>query len=249
MNQTTERCFIKLQKQEVSSLEELNKIFKILMKHIKLIITTTILVVAITAMGLFFVVKPKYQATSEIIVNQKLDRDTQVTEQQQAQSADLQLVNTYKSILNSQTIGNAVRNKVGRSSYSDSSLNVLTDTSSQVISINVISHNAKNAANVANATAKVFKTKIKSIMNVNNVSIISKAQEVKRPISPKKGMGIMAGVFVGVVFGIFLAILKEYNDKTVSSSSFIEDELDLIDLGTISDIDMKNISKQMKNRG
>ncbi|MCT6850784.1 MAG: Wzz/FepE/Etk N-terminal domain-containing protein [Staphylococcus epidermidis] len=238
-----------MQKQEVSSLEELNKIFKILMKHIKLIITTTILVVAITAMGLFFVVKPKYQATSEIIVNQKLDRDTQVTEQQQAQSADLQLVNTYKSILNSQTIGNAVRNKVGRSSYSDSSLNVLTDTSSQVISINVISHNAKNAANVANATAKVFKTKIKSIMNVNNVSIISKAQEVKRPISPKKGMGIMAGVFVGVVFGIFLAILKEYNDKTVSSSSFIEDELDLIDLGTISDIDMKNISKQMKNRG
>ena len=249
MNQTTERCFIKLQKQEVNSLEELNKIFKILMKHIKLIITTTILVVAITAIGLFFVVKPKYQATSEIIVNQKLDKDTQVTEQQQAQSADLQLVNTYKSILNSQTIGNAVRNKVGRSSYSDSSLNILTDTSSQVISINVISHNAKNAANIANTTAKVFKTKIKSIMNVNNVSIISKAQEVKRPISPKKGMGIMAGVFAGVVFGIFLAILKEYNDKTVSSSSFIEDELGLIDLGTISDIDMKNISKQIKNRG
>lgn len=238
-----------MEKQENNSFEELNKVVKILFKHIKLIITTTIIVIAIFAIGLFTVIKPKYQGTAEIIVNQKLDKDIQVSEQQQAQTADLQLVNTYKSILNSQTIGNAVKNKVGKRIYNDSTLSVSTDTSSQVISINVVSHSAKDAANIANTTAKVFKSKIKNIMNVNNVSIISKAQEVKKPISPKKGIGLIIGLVVGILLGSFVSILKEYNDKTVTNSSFIEDELGLTNLGTITDIDMKNIRKQIKKRG
>lgn len=245
LNHLAERCF-KVEKQEINSFDELNKIAQILFKHIKLIIVTIILTVVVSAVGVFLVIKPKYQSSSEIIVNQKLDKDAQVSEQQQVQATDLQLVNTYKSILNSQTIGNAVRNKVGKSNYSDSSLNVTTDTSSQVININVTSHNSSNAARIANVTANVFKSKIKKIMNVNNVSIISNAQKSKKPISPKKGLTLIIGAALGLVLGSFLALFKEHTEKTITSQEYIEKELGLINLGTISDIDMKSISKQIK---
>ncbi|KOY71930.1 chain-length determining protein [Apilactobacillus kunkeei] len=235
-----------MEKQETNSLEELNKIFRILSKHIKLIISTVVVTVLVFAIGVFFVVKPKYQATSEIIVSQRLDRDTQAAEQQQIQSTDLQLVNTYKSILSSQTVGNSVKHKVGNKIYKDSELNVSTDTNSQVININVTSHDANQAARIANITASTFKSKIKNIMNVNNVSIISKAREIKKPIFPKKGISLLAGALVGIILGMFLALLGEFNDKTISTTDFIEKDLGLINLGTISDIDMQTISKQIK---
>lgn len=231
---------------EINSLEELNKIFSTLLKNIKTIIITTIVTVIIFGVAIFFVIKPKYESTAEIIVNQKLGKDFDVTLQQQAQTTDLQLVNTYKSILNSQTISNTVKNRVGKSAYNQSSLDVETDISSQVISINVTSHNPKGAAEIANATANVFKQKIKKIMNVNNVSIISEAKSNSTPIFPKKTLSILIGIVVGIVFGSFLALFKEYNDKTITSVEYITNNLGLVDLGTISDIDMKNIKKSLK---
>lgn len=231
---------------ENNSLEELNKIFIVLIKHIKTIIITTFLTVMIFGIAVVAVIKPKYQSTAEIIVNQRLDKDADVTLQQQVQSTDLQLVNTYKSILNSQTIASAVKDKVGKTAYNQSTLDVQTDVSSQVISINVTSHNDNEAAEIANTTASVFKQKIKKIMNVNNVSIISKARVNNKAVFPKKTLSLLLGFVVGIVLGSFLALLKEYNDKTITTVDYITDNLGLVDLGTISDIDMKNIKKNLK---
>lgn len=231
---------------ENNSLEELNKIFIVLIKHIKTIIITTFLTVMIFGIAVVAVIKPKYQSTAEIIVNQRLDKDADVTLQQQVQSTDLQLVNTYKSILNSQTIASAVKDKVGKTAYNQSTLDVQTDVSSQVISINVTSHNDNEAAEIANTTASVFKQKIKKIMNVNNVSIISKARVNNKAVFPKKTISLLLGFVVGIVLGSFLALLKEYNDKTITTVDYITNNLGLVDLGTISDIDMKNIKKNLK---
>lgn len=235
-----------MENQNSNSLEELAKFLNILKKHVKLIVVTSIITTIIFALAVIFVVKPKYQSTSEIIVNQKLDKNVQATEQQQIQSADLQLVNTYKSILNSQTVGKSVKESVGSKVYNGSSLNIVTDSSSQVIEISVTSDKASNAAKVANVTADTFKKKVKKIMNVNNVSVISKATVNSRPIFPKKGLSIFAGFIIGIVIGIFFAMFKEFNDKTVKDEEFITDDLGLSDLGTIGDIDMRTIGKQVK---
>lgn len=229
-----------------NSMEELNKILGTLAKHVKLIISMTIITVIVVAIGVFYVVKPKYQATSEIIVNQKLERDAQASELQQVQSTDLQLVNTYKSILKSQTISNAVKGKVGAKTFNSSDTDVDTDTSSQVINISVTSTSPESAAKIANLTAYTFKNKIKSIMNVNNVSVISKAKANNTPVSPKKGLSLLIGLVLGVIIGAFAAIFKESNDKKVDDTDFIVNELGLVDLGEVSDINMKNIKKQTK---
>lgn len=232
--------------EETNAMEELEKISKILLKHVKTIVITVIVTLFIFVIGLFVVIKPKYQSTAEIIVSQKLDKNAQAAEQQQIQSTDLQLVNTYKSILDSQTIGNAVKKEVGSKLYNQSTLDVSTDANSQVIGISVTSHNPQEAARIANITADVFKRKIKNIMNVNNVSIISKATQNKNPVFPKKSLGLLLGLIVGMLLGAMFALIKEYNDKTISERDFITDDLNITDLGVVSDIDTKNISKKFK---
>lgn len=235
-----------MNEEQNNSLEELSKNFKMLLKHIKLIITTALITTLIAALAVFVIIHPKYQSTSEIIVSQKLDKDVQAAEQQQLQSTDLQLVNTYKSILNSQTIGNAVKHSIGAKEYSKTKLTVDTDTTSQVISLNVIADSPRLATKTANKTADIFKKKINKIMNVNNVSIISKATNNKIPVSPRKTLSLVVGFIVGLVLGAFISILKEYNAKTIDNEEYITDELGLTDLGTISDIDIKKIKKDTK---
>lgn len=235
-----------MNKKSSSSMEDLGKIFSVLLKHIKLIISVSVLTVAIFGVAVFCVVKPKYQSTAEIIVNQKLDKDAQAAEQQQVQSTDLQLVNTYKSILNSETISSAVRNGIGSKAYNSSQTIVSTDVSSQVITISVKASKPQDAARIANYTATTFKKKIKSIMNVNNVSIIGKAKSNSNPVFPKKSLSLVLGLIVGVILGSAIALLREFNDTRISSKDFITDELNLTYLGTISDINMKTISNQIK---
>lgn len=235
-----------MNEEQNNSLEELTKIFKMLLKHIKLIIMTTLITTLISALAVFVIIHPKYQSTAEIIVSQKLDKDVQAAEQQQLQSTDLQLVNTYKSILNSQTIGNAVSHAIGSKEYKETTLTVDTDATSQVISLNVTASSPSLAANTANKTADIFKKKINKIMNVNNVSIISKATKDDSPVSPKKTLVLLIGVILGVVLGSFFALIKEYNAKTIDDEDYIINELGLTDLGKISDIDLKKIKKDTK---
>lgn len=236
-----------LNNENSNSLEELSKILKILLKHIKLIILTTLITVVVFAVAVIFIIQPKYQSTAEIIVNQKLSKSDQYTELQQAQSTDLQLVNTYKSILTSQSISNSVKKEIGAKPYNQSKLNVDTDPSSQVISLDVTSGNAKLAANIANITANVFKQKIKKIMNINNVSIISPARVENKPVSPKKTLSILAGIVVGIILGVFLALFKEFNARTIDDVDYITNDLGLTSLGTIDDINTKQIKKSLKN--
>jgi capsular polysaccharide biosynthesis protein len=229
-----------------NSLEELNKFFAILYKHIRLIISITVVTVVIFAIAVFAIMKPKYQSSTELIVNQRLGKGAQVTEQQQIQATDLQLVNTYKTILTSQTVGNAVENKIGTRNYNSSKLDVNTDPTSQVITLRVTAKNPNLAAKIANNTAIIFKKKIKSIMNINNVSVISKAQPNKKPVSPKKTLILLSSIVIGIALGIFISLFKEYNAKMIDDKKFITDNLELTDLGTISDIDIKQIQKQIK---
>ncbi|XIF19392.1 MAG: Hypothetical protein AJITA_00034 [Acetilactobacillus jinshanensis] len=65
------------------------------------------------AIAIFFVIKPQYQSTTQMIVSQKVSKNIQDTQLQGLQQADSQLVNTYKGIITSPTVSNRVQKKLG----------------------------------------------------------------------------------------------------------------------------------------
>lgn len=230
------------------------QIVGILRKHIKAIFGTTIVVTLAAIFVTFFVMTPKYSATTQILVNRKLSEDMQSAQFQQVQ-ADVQMISTYKDIITSPTVLKDVNKKVssypgypGSMGALKGSLSISNSQNSQVFSVTAKSTDAGTAAAIANMTAKVFKKKVVKIMSVNNVSIVSEATANTKPVSPRKTLNVIAGIVIGAILGIALAFIRELTDRTVTTESFLTDDLGLTSLGTVTEIDQKDIERAVEHK-
>ena len=209
-----------------------------------MIVVSSILTTIVFAVAVFFFISPKYQSTTQMIVNQKINKNIQETQMQQLQQADVQLVNTYKSIVTSPAVSSEVQSKMGNSKLAQKSqVSVNTQPNSQVFDISVKSSNPNVAAQMANSTATVFRHRLKEMMKSSSASVISRAHPDATPVFPKKSLSILAGFFVGIVLGIILALFKEYSAKTIDDLDYVTKDLGLTNLGIVNDINIHSIER------
>ncbi|MCV3320373.1 YveK family protein [Pediococcus pentosaceus] len=232
----------------------IGQIFGILRKHLGLILGSTLIITLVAGLMTFFVMTPKYAATSQILVNRKLSENMAGAQYQQNQ-ADVQMISTYKDIITSPTVLRDVDNKMkGQPDYDSGidnlkgSIAISSQQNSQVFSITAQSTNPNTAAKIANETATTFKQKVVKIMSVNNVSIVSKAAPSDTPVSPRTKLNIALGIIIGLLVGIGLAFLREFSDRTVTSEEFLTEELGLKGLGIISEINEADIHRKIEPR-
>lgn len=133
-----------------------------------------------------FVLSPKYQANTQILVNQTKGDNPQFMAQEV--QSNIQLVNTYKEIVKSPRILDEVSKDLNHK-YSPSKLSsMLTITNqenTQLINIQVKSGHKEDSEKIANSFAKVTSKQIPKIMSVDNVSILSKADGTAVKVAPK----------------------------------------------------------------
>lgn len=230
------------------------QILFILRKHIKVILGTTLVTMLAAFAVTFFIMTPKYNATTEILVNRKLSANLQGAQFQQVQ-ADVQMISTYKDIITSPTVLKEVNQEVktypgypGSMAKLKKTLVISNSQNSQVFSVTAKSTDPQTAARIANQTAKVFQKKIGKIMSINNVSIVSEAVSNEKPVSPRKTLNILIGIVVGMLLGMAIAFILELTDRTVTSESFLTDELGLTSLGVVSEIDQKDIERTVQRK-
>jgi capsular polysaccharide biosynthesis protein len=220
--------------EETISLKEL---FEIIQKRLLLIVLITITAVLVSGVVSYFYLKPVYQASTQILVNQK--ESNQNFYSASDVQTNVQLVNTYNVIIKSPAILDKVASELHSgltSGQINKEITVASETNSQVINLTVLDSNANRAAAIANTTASVFKSEIVKVMNVDNVSILAKATANPSPVKPNKKLNVAIGLVIGLMVGIGLAFLIEYFDNTVKSEQEIEHLLGLPVLGVIGAI-------------
>ncbi|MER2125816.1 Wzz/FepE/Etk N-terminal domain-containing protein [Solibacillus sp.] len=224
--------------EETISLQE---IFKTLKKRMPLILLCTFGAALIAAIISFFLMTPIYQASTQVLVNQKKD----TVAQQQVTTADiqsnLQLINTYNEIITSPAILTVVSENLDMglsAAQLKEKIAVSNANNSQVLNISVQDETYNIAVDIANEVVEVFKEKIPSLMNVDNVNVLSPAEPMEdaSPIKPSKLLNVAIGLVLGLMVGVGLAFLLEFLDTTVKTEDDVEQLLNLPIIGLVSPI-------------
>lgn len=212
---------------------DLSKIFGILRKNLKLLIILPLLGLVISAIISFFFLDAKYQASTQVLVNQK-ESDSQMLAQEV--QSNIQLVNTYAEIVKSPRILEKVAKELNGNYSASEILNMISvsnEAESQVLNIDVESKSSNDSEKIANKIADVFSKEVPDIMSVDNVSILSKANETGHKVGPKPLINIVMGIIVGLIISILIIFIKELFDKRIKSEEDVENELELPVLGSI----------------
>lgn len=234
--------------EEVVSLQEIALVLK---KRMLLIFSMMILGVVALAGVTFFLITPKYETDTQLVVQSNQETLTNANLQSDL-TGNVMMVNTYKDLIKSDVVLDQVSLQLTKENgiqYTSNELNkmisVTQSQNSQMFSIRVISINAKEAMEIANKTAMIFKEKAVEILKVDKVSIISPAKLQTTPVSPNKKLNLLIGAVIGLILGVMIVFLLEFLDKTVKDTKFIEDELELPILGEISVLSNKELQSSI----
>ena len=201
----------------------LSKFLTDLRKNLKLLILLPLIFILISALITMFLMKPKYEANTQVLVNQKEKNSELMAQEVQS---NIQLVNTYSEVVKSPRILDEVAKKNDEFSSSDikGMLTVTTQAQSQILNINVKSDSKNDAEKIANDISEVFSDKMPKIMNVNNVSVLSSADGTASKVSPSLILNLVIGLILGIILAIFIIIMKELFDKRIKKEEELEKE-------------------------
>lgn len=213
----------------------LEKVLEILKKNRISIISWTLLGILVAMIITFYLVAPRYEAQTQVLVSQP--EDNMVNNENIETS--LQLVQTYRDIiLDRGTLLEVIGNLELEQSVSDlgGQIEVGNQDQSQVIAITVGDETPEGAENIANEVAVVFQERVMEVMNVDNVSILSPAiiEPGTEPVSPQPLINITIGLAIGLLIGLTLAFARSFLDKSVRNEGDAEKYLGLPVVGSIA---------------
>lgn len=227
-----------MNEQEIDLLE----LGKQILKHSLLILILAILAGA-GAFGLSkYVISPKYEANTSMIVSsskQNIDQNNPQADVELSQiNANRALVSTYSEIVKSRGIADKVIANLNLDmDYEEFSNKVSIEPvkDTQIISVKVVDTIAQRAADIANETSMIFKDSITQIMNVDNVQILDKATLPEAPSSPKVMRNTAIGAMLGFILGIGIALIVELSNTRVKTSEEVTETFGIAVLGLIPD--------------
>ena len=213
----------------------IEQLWQILKKNLLMILSLAVIFAIGSALITYFLITPKYQASTQILVNQK-EQQGQI--QVQEVQTNLQLINTYNEIIKTPAILDKVIDNLkleGESANLASKVNVTNQQQSQVINVTVTDVEQAEAVKIVNEISKVFQDEIENIMNVDNVSILTKAEKSENPtpVSPKPLVNIAIAFILGALLGLAIAFLREFLDKSVKNEEDVAQHIGLPVLGSI----------------
>lgn len=212
---------------------DLAKLVEILKKNIKLILILPIVCLLISAIITLFFLDDKFQASTQVLVNQK-ESDSQMMAQEV--QSNIQLVNTYSEIVKSPRILDKVSKELDRkysTSELSSMLSVSNQAESQLLNIAIENESGKEAEVIANKISQVFSKEVPDIMNVDNVSILSTADDTTKQVAPKTMVNLIIGLITGLILALLIIFVKEIFDKRIKTEEDVENELEIPVLGSI----------------
>lgn len=218
---------------------DLRELFYMLLKHIKLIVTLTLLSVMISAGVSNFLITPEFETFTTLMLGKPVEELTTNQINNQGILTNQQLIGTYAEIAKSKVVINKVVNDLGNTMSpgelrSKISVTLLNNTA--VIKVAVRDTDPERAALIANEMAKTFMEEVSEIMKIENVQVIDPAEVPSGPISPRISMNLAISLVLGLMLGIFVSFMLEFLDRSIKTPEEVQQLLGLPVLGMIPEM-------------
>jgi capsular polysaccharide biosynthesis protein len=225
--------------EEVMRNEEIIKIediLDILLKRWKMILSITLIAVLTATIISFFVIAPKYEASTKVFIGKENTQD------QNYNSNDVQmyqkLLKTYAEVIMTNDLVERAINKADLNITSEEVLKGLTVTpraDTQILEINYTSTDNVLARDVVDSITNDFIRSSIDLIQNGNVRVIESVKIPEKPVSPNKKMNIAIAFLLGIMISAGFAFLLEFMDNTFKTKEQLEQILGIPVIGTIPD--------------
>ncbi|RUS45281.1 YveK family protein [Cohnella sp. AR92] len=219
---------------------ELKESLSIIRKKIWMIAAIVLTATVLSGIYTLFYVAPTYEASTKLLVNHQ-DRYSDGTPMLDwnAVNTNIMLMNSYKEIIQSEAILNAVAAAHPEFGLTGKELmyyiTASSSTDSQIMTVSVRDGSYERAVSIANSVAEEFRKQIPTIMKVDNVAILTAANPNDEPtqVAPNPPLTVILAFLLSSMFAIGLVFLLDYLDDTFKSESDVEKYLELPTLSLI----------------
>lgn len=203
-----------------------------LKKRVRLIIASILTFTFITAVFVFFISTPKYEASVKLFAGK--------TEEVQSDYSDKELesyssiINTYIELIKTRDFMNKIIDEVNLDTTPKAlmnSLQFITKANTPIIEIRYVSSNPEVAEAVISAITENFEVSVKEVI-LNTYTKVVDSVEVSK-LSQGRAAKIVLGGFIGLLIGFGIVFLLELLDDTVSKKGELEKVLPIPILGQV----------------
>ena len=175
----------------------------------------------------FFLLVPKYKATTKMVLTQVEGTTTQTTESITSSDITLNknLVSVYGEILKSKKVVSKVIENLGLEftvAELQEMISISSGTNAEVLDVSVTSKDPIISTNITNELADVFVDEVSEMYKINNVNILDKAEIPNGPCN----VNHIKDLAIFTVLGIFLAagfvLLLYMVDTTIKMEEDVE---------------------------
>lgn len=228
----------------------LQDVFWTLKKYFFWIILTTAVFVAGAFAYTEFLITPMYETSFSMGVNSNgRDSSAQVTNNELV--AEARIAETYKVLLTSQPVTDAVSAKLGGTPSATKIEGMITASvqkDTMVIDVTVSDSDPQRAADVANTISEVA-PKVLAELPVGGILYgIETAKVPKTPISPNLASNLTIGFILGLLLSGTVIILVAVLDTTIWREEDLERSFNVPVLGSVPSMKANSMAKLKKKK-
>ncbi|WP_225748718.1 YveK family protein [Paraeggerthella sp. Marseille-Q4926] len=213
------------------------ELFKLLRKHLALVIVLPIVLAVATAGVSWGLLDNQYTAkVSVYVLNSKEKEGTANTTVYNDLTASQLMANDIATLAKSDTVQEKTAQSLGMESLKGYKISVESSTTTRVIDISVTAEKAEAASIVANEIAKVLSTVAQQVMGVESVNVVDQAKVPVEPSGPSRAMYTAVAFLAGIFLAVAIVVVLDMVNTRVRNPEEAEELLGLPVIGRIPTI-------------
>lgn len=206
----------------------------------QLIVAITLIATIISAAASFFLIKPKYEASTKLFIG-KEESDKESYNNNDVQMYQ-KLLKTYSDvIMTKDLVGNAIDDDGIniKAEQALANLTVTPKTDTQILQISYKGEDREQARDIVQAVTDEFVKVSTDLISNANVKVVESVTLPEEPVSPNKKLNIAIAFVLGAMVGVGLSLLLEFMDNTFKDKDQVENILGVPVIGNIPNTDSK----------